>query len=57
MNSDDTIVVSTSVVTDEPEKAVRVVDAFARTAAGLALEGLLVSVTISKGDQETVDDL
>lgn len=56
MKSDDTIVVSATVVTDEEAHAARVMEAFARAATGLALEGMLVSVTISKGQQEEVED-
>lgn len=56
MNRDDTIVVSASVVTDDEALATRSVEAFARTATGLALEGLLVSVTVSRGEQEEVED-
>lgn len=56
MNRDDTIVVSASVVTDDQTLAARAVEAFARAATGLALEGLLVSVTVSRGEQEEVDD-
>jgi hypothetical protein len=56
MTRDDAIVISTSVVTDDQTLAARTVEAFARTATGLALEGLLVSVTVSRGEQDTVDE-
>lgn len=49
---EESIVVSATVVTESPEKAMRSVEAFARAAAGLAMEGMLVSVTISKGHDE-----
>lgn len=56
MRREDTVVVSVTVVTDDVDKVVRVVDALSRAACGVALEGLQVSVSISRGEQELVDD-
>lgn len=56
MTRDDAIVVSASVVTANEAHATRAVEAFARAATGLAFEGLLVSVTVSRGEQEEVCD-
>lgn len=56
MTRDDAIVVSVSTVTEDPALAARAVEAFSRAATGLAFEGLLVSVTVSKGGQEEVSD-
>jgi hypothetical protein len=41
------MVVSVTLVTEDQEAVVRAVESFARAAAGLALEGLMVSVTVS----------
>lgn len=45
--TDDMVVVSVEVVTSDPEQVTRSIEAFARAAAGLALEGIAVSVNAS----------
>ena len=57
MTADQSIVVSATVVTEDEVHAARVMEAFARAATGLALEGMLVSVTISRGEHEEIDDV
>lgn len=44
MSDRPTIVVSVTVVTDDPEQVTRTGEAFNRAAAGLALDGISVSV-------------
>lgn len=52
LKSDDAI----SVVTDNTDLATRTVDVLSRAALGIALEGLMVSITVSRGEQELVDE-
>ena len=56
MKHSESLVVSCAVVTDDQGHATRAVEAFARAAAGLAFEGMLVTVTVSGGDHEEVTD-
>lgn len=45
-------VISATVVTDNAERVVRASEVFARAVAGLALEGMVVSVHISESDDD-----
>ena len=47
-----TTFISMSVQSDDPEQVTRAIEAMSRCAAGLALEGVLVSVTAGKVDEE-----
>lgn len=49
-----TLVVSLTVVTEDPNEATRTAEVMARAATGLALEGIRVSLTI--GTVDDVDD-
>ncbi|HZN75884.1 MAG TPA: hypothetical protein VFC00_30000 [Micromonosporaceae bacterium] len=48
-----TIVVSATVVTDDPGHAARAAEVLARAAAGLVLEGITVSVSMAVPDEDT----
>jgi hypothetical protein len=48
----ETIVVSASVVTEDQSQAARAAEVLARAAAGLVLEGISVSVSLSRVDDE-----
>lgn len=50
------LVVSLSVVTDDPEAAARSAEVMARAAAGLALEGLSVSLSLGTVIDEDEDE-
>lgn len=50
------LVVSVSVVTANENDAVKALEAFARVAAGLALDGLPVSVTIGSVEDDDDED-
>jgi len=50
------VVVSVNVVTENPEAVTRSIEAFARAAAGLALEGLTLTVTIEASTVEVDEE-
>lgn len=56
MRPEETMVISVSVVTNNVELATRAVDVLSRAATGIALEGLMVSITVSRGEQEFIDE-
>lgn len=45
------IVISASVVTDDPQKAAKAAEVLARAATGIALEGISVNVSLGYGDE------
>jgi hypothetical protein len=47
------IVISASVVTDNPEHATRAAEVLARAATGLVLEGIYVNVSMGIAEEET----
>jgi hypothetical protein len=50
------MIMSMSVVTDKKEDALRVMEAFSRVASGLAMEGLMVSISVSPSEEEVSPD-
>jgi hypothetical protein len=50
------ISISVSVCTSDPEQATRAIEAFSRTAAGLALEGLQTNVSLVPLDETDTDE-
>ena len=56
MNCDDEIMISATVFTDDEALAARCVEAFTRTGTGLALEGVFLSVTVSRDEHEVNSD-
>ncbi len=55
MKDEDTMVISCSIVTDDHEHAVKAAEALARVAAGLVLDGISVSVSMFRVDEEVED--
>jgi len=51
----NTTVVSLTVVSEEPEHITRAAEVMARAAAGLALDGVMVSLTIGAPEDEDED--
>ena len=54
--ADDDIVISASVVTNNPEHATRAAEVFARAAAGLVLDGVGVSIGMQMVPDEPDDE-
>jgi hypothetical protein len=50
-----TVVISASVVTENPDHAAKAPEVFGRAAAGLVLEGIAVSVSMGVPDDEGED--
>lgn len=55
MSRDETMVITATVVTDDPEHAARAAEVLARAAAGLVLDGISVSVSLMRADAEEVE--
>lgn len=55
MTPDDTMVISATVVTDDPEKAARAGEVLSRASIGLVLDGITVMVSLSRADADPVD--
>lgn len=51
-----TVVVSVSIVTDNPADVVRASEVFARAASGLVLEGINVSLTLGIPSDDNEDE-
>lgn len=49
------LVISATVVTSDQNAATRVMETFSRAATGLALEGIMVSLTACTADEEATD--
>ena len=56
MRRDEVVVVSATVVTDDPEHIARAAEVFGRACAGLVLEGMSVSLSLGRGDAEEVTE-
>jgi hypothetical protein len=46
------VVISATIVTENPEHATRAAEAFARACTGLVLEGINVSLSMGYGDED-----
>lgn len=55
MRPDETMVISATVVTDDPEKAARAGEVLSRASVGLVLDGISVMVSLSRADADPVD--
>jgi hypothetical protein len=52
MDYDKATVVSVSVVSENPEHIVKAAEVFARAAAGLVLDGIMVNLSMGQGEDE-----
>lgn len=57
MKLEDTVVVSLTVVTDNPEHITKAAEVMGRAGAGLLLDGMSVSLTMGRGDAEEVEGI
>ena len=55
MTPEETMVISATVVTDDPEKAARAGEVLSRASIGLVLDGITVMVSLSRADADPVD--
>ncbi len=53
---DEAMVISATVVTTDHEKAARAAEVLARAASGLVLDGISVSLTLYRTDEEEIGD-
>lgn len=57
MRPDETMVISATVVTADPEKAARAGEVLSRAAVGLVLDGVSVNISLMRADEEGVVDI